>query len=71
MALQTEYPWNGLERFIRHYSDENKYILQVETCVEYSDAIDLYPSAYTYEETDHEIEPIEDTEEMEVDTDEY
>lgn len=39
----------------RTYSDSNKYILQVETGIEYSEAIDVYPVKYTYVETDKEI----------------
>ena len=41
---------------IRHYSDSNKYILQVETQLEYIDAVDIIPCRYTYLETDKEIE---------------
>ena len=43
---------------IRHWSDANKYILQVETGFEYVDAVDVLPCRYTYEETDHDIEDI-------------
>jgi hypothetical protein len=39
----------------RTYSDSNKYILQLETGIEYSEAIDVYPVKYTYVETDKEI----------------
>ena len=38
------------------YSDLNKYIRQVETGVEYSEAIDVEDAPYTYEETDKDIE---------------
>ena len=42
------------------YSDENKIILQTETGYEYGEAIDVADEngniAYTYEETDKEIE---------------
>lgn len=41
---------------IKRYSDANKYILQVETGVEYVEAIDITPCQYTYIETDKEIE---------------
>jgi hypothetical protein len=44
--------------FIRTYSDENKYILQVETGYKYSEAIDVTPLRYTYIETDVEIEVV-------------
>ena len=38
------------------YSDANKYIRKVGTNEEYSEAIDVEGSGYTYEETDKEIE---------------
>lgn len=37
---------------IRHYSDRNMMIRQVETGNLYADAIDAAPYRYTYEETD-------------------
>lgn len=51
---------------VRSYSDNNKYIKQVETGIEYSDAIDIgyldgdryVPSVYSYIETDTDIEEI-------------
>ena len=39
-------------KFVRHYSDSGKMILQVETGEEYSDAVDLMPCKYTYTETE-------------------
>lgn len=47
--------------FVRHYSDANKYIKQVETGAEYSEAVDVIPCQYTYLETDREIEKTEET----------
>lgn len=44
------------DNLIKHYSDINKLILQKETGVKYSEAIDVYPCRYTYEETDEPIE---------------
>ena len=49
---------------VRTYSIENKYIRQVETGTEYTDAVDIgekvgedyKPTKYTYEETDKPIE---------------
>ena len=38
------------------YSDNNKYILQVETNVKYNEAYDVIPCRYTYIETEEEIE---------------
>lgn len=43
------------ENLIKHYSDSGKLILQKETGVKYSEAIDVYPCRYTYEETDEDI----------------
>ena len=45
---------------IRHYSDLNMHILQVETGILYEDAVDKMPCRYTYEETDVPIEPPEE-----------
>lgn len=39
------------ERFVRHYSDENMMMRQKETGILYSDAVDVRPCRYTYEET--------------------
>ena len=49
---------------VKTYSTENKYIKQVETGLEYDEAVDIgekigedyKPTKYTYEETDKEIE---------------
>lgn len=38
------------------YSDNNKMILQVETGIEYSEAIDVYPVKYTYIESENDIQ---------------
>lgn len=40
----------------RTYSDSNMYIRQVETGVEYNEAIDVESAPYTYEEADKAIE---------------
>lgn len=45
---------------IRHWSDLNFKIRQIETGIIYDDAIDVIPCKYTYEETN---EPIEEEEE--------
>ena len=44
--------------FCRHYSDNNKYIKQVQTGKEFTEAENLYPCGYTYIETEREIENI-------------
>lgn len=37
---------------IRHYSDARLVLLQNETGIKYSEAIDVVPCRYTYTETD-------------------
>lgn len=60
--IKTEYYGkNGLGvDLYKTYSDENKYILQIETGVEYDEAIDVADEngniKYSYEETDKDIE---------------
>lgn len=48
---------------IRHFSDEGKMIRQVETGTIYSEAVDVVPCEFTYEETDQVVEEIEIEEE--------
>lgn len=65
--LIEEYPWNGREDRIRHYSDAGMLIEQDQTGRRYEEAIDVYPTAYTYTETDEPIpepEPPEDEQEQ-------
>lgn len=40
---------------VRHYSDKNLMILQLETGDVYEDAVDVIPCCYTYAETDQPI----------------
>ena len=49
--LQTELLKEGT--LIRHYSDEDTLIRQIETGVLYSEAIDVIPCKYTYEESEN------------------
>jgi hypothetical protein len=49
---------DGVNLF-RTYSNENFYILQNETGIEYTEAIDVENASYTYSETDKIIEKIE------------
>lgn len=44
------------EDMVKHYSDLKVMLLQVETGIEYSEPIDIYPCPYTYEETEHRID---------------
>lgn len=41
---------------IKHYSDEGKYIIQLQTGIEYAEAVDVVPCRYTYVESDRSIE---------------
>lgn len=51
--ILTEHPFNGNKTLIRTYSDNvNKALLQVETNAIYDEAIDVYPSRFTYAEID-------------------
>ena len=56
------------ETRIRHYSDQNMMIRQVETNILYEEAVDYIPCKYTYEETNEPIvspdEEIDDAEAM-------
>lgn len=51
--IQTEYLKDGA--LIRHHSDSGLMLRQVETGREYTEAVDIVPCRYTYEETDKEI----------------
>ncbi len=52
--IKTELLKDGT--LIHHYSDKEMKLLQVETGMVYTDAIDVVPCQYTYEETDTPIE---------------
>lgn len=54
MAIIQESLKNGA--LVRHYSDAGMMIRQVETGIEYSEAVDVAPVRYTYEETDTPID---------------
>ena len=43
----------------RTYSDEGFYLVQNETGIEYSEAVDVEDAAFTYSETDKVVEDIE------------
>lgn len=44
------------DTLVRHYSDAGMMIRQVETGNLYSDAVDVVPCRYSYEETDTPVE---------------
>jgi hypothetical protein len=46
-------------KLYRNYSDTGHYIIQIETGVEYAEAIDVENAPYTYAETDKLI-PVEE-----------
>lgn len=59
MAVIEEHPYvdeSGEPYFnkVRHYSDEGKPILQVETGKVYEEAVDIHPCPYTYVEVEEE-----------------
>lgn len=63
--LVSEYPYKGRYNRIRHYSDEGFMILQEQTGFEYEEAIDVFPTNYTYVETDHKPPKPEESESIE------
>lgn len=54
------------ETRVRHYSDEDMMIRQIETGTLYEDAVDNRPCRYTYEETDAPIPHEDDDQILEV-----
>lgn len=48
------------KELLHTYSDNNKYILQVETNIKYNEAYDVIPCKYTYTETEEEIKEIKE-----------
>lgn len=44
---------------VRHWSDANVKLRQIETGTLWNDAVDILPCAYTYEETDEPLDPVE------------
>lgn len=55
MLKQEKITINNKE-LLHTYSDNNKYILQVETNNKYDEAYDIIPCKYTYKETEEVIE---------------
>lgn len=51
--VQTEILQGG--NLIRHYSDEGKLLMQMETGVVYDEAVDVIPCRYTYRECVEEV----------------
>ena len=53
--ITVEYPWNGRADRIRHASDSGLMSEQEQTGNRYVEAIDIYPTDFTYRETDEAI----------------
>ena len=53
--LIVEHPWNGRADRIRHASDSGLMSEQEQTGNRYVEAIDIYPTDFTYRETDEAI----------------
>ena len=67
MAVVEQHPYIDEKRkkhndLVKHYSDDGKTIIQLETGIEYEEAIDTYPCKYTYVE---KVEPEEEGAEVE------
>ena len=52
----------GGQDFVKTYSDQQLFILQVETGREFAEAYDVPTAQFTYEETDKPIPPRPDEE---------
>ena len=65
MAIKTEYYKTRTDGVVlnRTYSDEGFYILQNETGIEYTEAVDVAGTPYTYTETDKPIDAEANTDE--------
>ena len=48
------------KELVKHYSDQNLKIIQMETGIEYDSAIDAIPCRYTYIESSTPIEIFEE-----------
>ena len=42
--------------YVKHYSDKGLYIKQLQTGIEYAEAVDVIPCRYNYIETNKQIE---------------
>lgn len=49
---------------LKHYSDNNKYIIQTDTGIKYGYAIDPIDTTHTYEESNEDL-PVRKTKEKE------
>lgn len=68
MAILEQYPYVdefGVEHedLVKHYSDNEKPIVQLQTGNEYEEAIDTYPCKYVYVQVEEAAEANENGEE--------
>ena len=63
MLIEEHIVIDGRE-LLKHYSDNNKYIIQVDTGIKYADAVDILNTTHTYRESEESI-PIIDKNERE------
>ena len=65
--IKVQYPFidgnkNKRENLIKYYAEDKEgnkyYIKQIQTGLEYAEAVDIYPSKYTYIPTAKKIEDI-------------
>ena len=54
---------SGIE-LLKHYSDNNKYIIQIDTGIKYGSAVDPIDTTHTYEESNEDL-PVRQTKEKE------
>ena len=64
--IQTEKFIINDREFKKTYSDEDFYILQEQTGIEYAEAIDILTANYTYIETNKPIEREEEEEKTDI-----
>lgn len=75
MAVIEQHPYVNAKgksnsKLVKHYSDEGKTLIQLETGREYEEAIDNYPCEYTYVEKPDEVENANEVPEDETDNSE-
>ena len=51
MLIEEHIVIDGRE-LLKHYSDNNKYIIQVDTGIKYADAVDILNTTHTYRESE-------------------
>lgn len=63
--IKVQYPFidedgNKRDNLIKYYAEDKEgnkyYVKQLQTGIEYAEAVDVYPSRYTYVPTDKKVE---------------